>query len=65
MENHRMGSRGNSKEEKTQRKMAGVRHGTSKHGLAKEDTRDMDKWWNFVVGEVKPLFCGQICLNPR
>jgi hypothetical protein len=65
MENHRMATRGNSKEEMIQRKMDGVRQSTSNCGLVKEDTRNMDKWWNLVVVEVKPLFCGQICLNPR
>jgi len=65
MENHRVRNRGNSNVEKTQRKMDGVRQSTSNHGLVKEVTRDMDKWWNSVVGEVKPPFCGQICRNPR
>jgi hypothetical protein len=64
MENRRTGTRVNSKEEKTQRKVDGVRESTSNHGLVKV-TRDMDKWWNLVVGEVKPPFCGQICLNLR
>jgi len=65
MEYHRMATRGNSKKEKTQRKIDGVRQSTSNHGLVREVTRDMDKWWNLVVGEVKPPFCGQICLNLR
>jgi len=60
-----MATRGNSKKEKTQRKIDGVRQSTSNHGLVREVTRDMDKWWNLVVGEVKPPFCGQICLNLR
>jgi len=60
-----MATRWNSKEEKTQRNMDGVRQSTSNRGLVKEDTRTMDKWWNSVVGEVKPLFCAQICLDPR
>jgi len=64
MENHRMATRGKDEEEETQRKMDGVRQNTSNRGLVK-DTRKMDNWWNLVVGEVKPLFCGQICLNPR
>jgi hypothetical protein len=60
-----MATRGSSKEEKTKRKMDGVRQRTSDRGLVKEETRNMDKCRNLVVGEVKPLFCGQICLNFR
>jgi hypothetical protein len=60
-----MATRGSSKEEKTKRKMDEVRQSTSDRGLVKEENRNMDKWWNLVVGEVKPLFCGQICLNLR
>jgi hypothetical protein len=39
MENHRMATRGKSKEDKTQRKMDEVRQSTSNCGLVKEDTR--------------------------
>jgi hypothetical protein len=38
MENHRMATRGKSKEDKIQRKMDGVRQSMSNRGLVKEDT---------------------------
>jgi hypothetical protein len=33
----------------------GVRRSMTNHGLTEEDTRDRDRWRNFVLGEGKPL----------
>jgi hypothetical protein len=33
----------------------GVRRSMTNHGLTEEDTRDRDRWQNFVLGEGKPL----------
>jgi hypothetical protein len=55
-ENFRMGTRGNAKKGKTQRRwIDGVRRSMTNHGLTEEDTRDRDRWRNLVLGEGKPL----------
>jgi hypothetical protein len=33
----------------------GVRRSMTNHGLTEEDTRDIDRWRNLVLGEGKPL----------
>jgi hypothetical protein len=48
-ENFRMGTRGNAKKGKTQRRSM------TNHGLTEKDTTDRDRWRNLALSEGKPL----------
>lgn len=60
MENCRMGTRGNKKEGKTQRRMDGGRWHMTHHGLTKENYRDKDIWRNLVLDARKLQYSEQI-----
>lgn len=51
-----MGTRGKAKKGKTQKKMDGWNKTYDR--LAVDDTKDRDKWRNFIFGEGKPSYSG-------